>query len=743
MKLFFYCLIILLCLITLPAFCNHYEDSFETGVPGLSWTDANGFHSLVEATAEPRLSSISHPCSGTKVLMVATDGDTGGVHLVLGGGNGQNMTVEAWVFCEGNDTAPTHGGYQALVARASYMGNYNFVRLAWDPDHSEPGDSGDGWVKLQAYDGTTWDYLGIDYSQFGAQTPGYILNGTEWQSGWHRLKLTVEGNTVYAFIDNMETPQAVGTMSVTLRDGQGGFYVYTSGDYAGYFDDFVMDVTPSPTPTPADFDILIKNGEVYPSGYQGPLWVDIGITGELITAIGDLSDKTAHQLIDASGLMVTPGFIDAHTHADSGGALLAYIRQGVTTVVTGNCGSSPHVTDVGTFYDSREGTLGPNYIGLVGHNALRAAVGLSGTTPTLTQMETMKNYLDQALRDGAFGMSTGLIYATGYNSTTEELIELARVVAAHGGVYATHMRSEGEFLLEAVDEAIRIGHEAGCRVQISHLKCGGPSAWGKASQVLTRIDAANAAGDHVMMDQYPYTASQTTLDILFPQWALHNWAYAVTNQRPELEVDIRALIEARGGADRIYIISGTFHHQYLSDVATSLGKDPEDVMIDDIGPGGGSAIYHMMLESDVQTFMPHPRLMIGSDGPTGAHPRGSSTFPRFWGHYVRDLGICTVKEAVLKTSTFAAQQFRLLEQQRGLLQPGYYADVTIFDYSTIIDRATYDEPTLSPLGIRYVIVNGAVIINDGTYQPQYSGKVLRLTSSTPTPSAATYWNAYY
>jgi N-acyl-D-amino-acid deacylase len=741
MKLF-YCLIILLCLITLPAFCDHYEDSFEAGVPGLSWTDASGFHSIVEATAESRLSGISHPCSGTKVLKLAADGNTGGIHLVLGGGNGQNMSVEAWVFCEGNDTAPPQGGYQALVARASYIGNQNFVRLAWDPDHSEAGDSGDGWVKLQAYDGTTWDYLGIDYSQLGAETPGYILNGTEWQSGWHRFKLTVDGNTVHAFIDDMETPRAAGSMSVTLRDGQGGFYVYTDGDYAGYFDDFAVDVTPSPTPTPADFDILIKNGEVYPSGYEGPSWVDIGIKDELITAMGYLSDKTAHQVIDASGLMVTPGFIDAHTHADSGGGLVAYIRQGVTTVVTGNCGGSPQVTNVGAYYDSLAGSLGPNYVGLVGHNSLRNAVGLSGTTPTLAQMEAMKGHLDQALCEGAFGMSTGLIYATGYNSTTEELIELARVVTAHGGVYATHMRSEGEFLLEAVGEAICIGHEAGCRVQISHVKCAGPPAWGKASQVLTLIDAANAAGDQVMMDQYPYIASQTTLDVLFPPWALDNWADAVANHRDELEEDVRALIEARGGADCVYIISGTFHNQYLSDVATSLGKDPEDAMIDDIGRGG-SAIYFTMLESDVQTFMPHPKQMVGSDGPTSAHPRGSGTFPRFWGHYVRDLGICSKKEAVLKTSTLAAQQFRLLDQQRGLLQPGYYADIVIFDYETIIDRATFDQPTLSPLGIKYVIVNGAVIINDGTYQPQYSGKVLRLTSSTTRPSAAAYWNAYY
>jgi N-acyl-D-amino-acid deacylase len=326
-------------------------------------------------------------------------------------------------------------------------------------------------------------------------------------------------------------------------------------------------------------------------------------------------------------------------------------------------------------------------------------------------------------------MSSGLIYATGYNSTTEELIELAQVISEYGLVYATHMRSEGEFLLEAVDEAIEIGHNANCRVQISHIKCAGPTAWGEASQVLEKIDTANAAGDSVMMDQYPYTASQTTLNVLFPSWALDNWTDAVTNHREELEEDVRDLIAARGGADRIYIISGTFAHQYLSDVATNLGKDPEDVMIDDIGPGGGNAIYHQMLEDDVQTFMPHPKLMVGSDGPTSAHPRGSSTFPRFWGHYARDLGMFSKQEAVRKTSTLAAQQFRLFEQKRGAIRIGYFADITIFDYDSIIDLATYNNPTLSPLGIKYVIINGSAVVNNGVYQAVYSGKVLRSTYS--------------
>ncbi len=709
-------------------------DTFEPSDPHLTWTDALGFHSFSDASLEPRLAGQTHPTTGTGILKAAVDGNSGGVHLVLGGETGGDMAVEAWVFCEGNDSAVTHGGYQALVARASYNGVQNFVRLAWDPDHQEPGDTGDGWVKLQAYDGATWDYLGIDYSAFGSQTQGYILNGTGWSSGWHRFRLVVEGNQVSAYVDDLETPKAIGTMSVSLDAGQGGFYTYTQGDYAGYFDDFSAEVTPMPTPSPTpagiDFDLLIRSGEVFPDGASDAEVMDIGIRGDRIAAMGDLSGKTALREIDATGLTVVPGFIDPHTHADGGGVLGAYLLQGVTTVVTGNCGGSANVTNVGAYYAGLEGRLGPNYMGLVGHNSLRAAAGLSGTTPTLTQMNRMKDYLERGLQDGAFGLSTGLIYATGYNSTTEEIIELARVAAEYDAVYTTHMRSESDRVLEAVDEAIRIGHEAGCRVQISHVKCAGPGAWGKVAEFLQRVDAANAAGDTVRMDQYPYTASQTTLNVLLPSWALDNWTAAVTNERERLETDVRALIAGRGGADRVYIISGAFSGQYLSEVASNLGKDPEDVMIDDIGPAGGNAIYHTMLEEDVRAFLPHPELMVGSDGPTGAHPRGSGTFPRFWGRYARDLGLCSKQEAVRKTSTLAALQFRLIEQWRGRLAPGFFADITILDHETVIDRSTFESPGLSPVGIRYVVVNGRVAAENGTVRDGTAGRVLRRTDAS-------------
>lgn len=715
-----------------------HTDSFDAGDPGLAWA---GAHAIVNAPDEPRLAAQSHPTTGPAVMRVATDGSTGGVFLTLAGPARQDMTVEAWVFCDGNDVSPLRAGYQGIVARASDATTDHFIRLAWDPDHQEAGDAGDGWVKLQAHDGSSWDYLGLDYSQFGAATDGYILNGTAWPSGWHRFRLTVNGAAVAAFVDDMETPVAEGTLSLALRDGQGGFYVYSSVDFAGYFDDFLMETdyvtqTPTPTPTPiADFDIIIRGGSVIADGDSDPQPADVGIIGDRIAAVGDLAANSAHREIKADGLLVVPGFVDVHSHADGGGQLPQYLRQGVTTIVAGNCGGSPSVTNVGPYYNNLEGGLGPNYIGLIGHNSLRAAAGLTGSTPTQTQMNNMKTWLDNALAEGAAGLSTGLIYATGFNSTTEEVIELAKVAAARDALYTTHMRNEAETVLDAVAEALRIGREAGCRVQISHVKCAGPSAWGLPGSYLALVDTANSVTTTIMMDQYPYTASQTTINALIPDWAEANWADAKANHRAQLEADTAALIAGRGGADRVYLISGTYSGQWLHNVAANLAKSPENVVIDNIGLNGANAIYHTMQEDDVRAFMPHPLVMMGSDGPTGAHPRGQGTFPRLWGHYGRDLGMFTPRLCVMKTSTLASRQFRMAEHWRGSVRPGWFADITILDWSTVIDRATFDSPGLSPLGIPYVIINGQFAVDSGSATSARPGRVLRITE----PSGVSSW----
>lgn len=727
-------LIILICL---SGPCEVIHDSFEPSSPGLDWSPVRGVASIVLASAEPRLSGIPLPGTGEYIYKVASDGQSTDLHLSLAGPSGQDMTVEAWIFCEGNDTPRSSAGYQAIVARASNLGSLHMVRMAWDPDYSEPGDTGDGWVKLQAYDGTTWDYLGLEPGDYGATQSGYILNGTTWPSGWHRFRLKVEGNRVEAYVDDMDSPVAVGTLSIALRDGQPGFYVWCAGAYAGYYDDFSAEVVPAP---PVDYDLLVLNGEVYPNGQSGPFVTDIGIRGDRITAMGDLEDFTARRIVNASGLMVTPGFIDTHTHADSGGLQSAYLRQGVTTMVAGNCGSSPSISTLSQYYDSLSGKLGTNYIGLIGHNTLRGAAGLSGATPTAQQMQNMKTLIRQGMEAGAFGLSTGLIYSSGYNSQTPELIELAKTVKEYEGLYASHIRDEEGGVLTALEEAIQIGRESGCRVQISHAKCGSSEAWGLSSDFLELVNGANREGRIVRFDQYPYTASQTTISVVFPLWAQQNWNDAITNHREELEEELRANIALRGGADHIYLISGTYRNRYLDEVAASLGKSPEDVLIDDIGLGGANAVYHTMIESDVRTLMASSHQMIGSDGPTSGHPRGSGTFPRFWGRYVRDLGMFSKQEGVYKTSQLAAEQFRLIEQGRGKLQPGFFADITVFDAASIIDNATWDAPSLAPDGIEYVIVNGQLAVDRGTVTGVLAGRVLRLTDSLSRFDA--HWRMY-
>jgi N-acyl-D-aspartate/D-glutamate deacylase len=474
------------------------------------------------------------------------------------------------------------------------------------------------------------------------------------------------------------------------------------------------------------YDVLIVGGTVVIDGHQAPVEVDVAIAGDRIVALGHFPNAAAHRTIDARGMLVTPGFIDTHNHADDGGARADFLRQGVTTIVVGNCGGSASIRTLARHYDGLEGTLGVNYVGLIGHNQLRRDIRFTGERPSDEQMEEMKHLVAEGMAAGAFGMSTGLTYHPGFNARTEELVELARVVAEHGGVYASHIRNEGPRVLEAVAEAIRIGRESGCRVQLSHAKVAGPGAWGLAGEYLALVNAANAAGIVVYIDQYPYTASQTGIGALFPLWARENRSAAVEAQRrAELERDVTELLAGRGGAERVFLSRGPFAGRFLSDIADSLGKDPVAVLIDDIGVGGGSAVYHMMLEDDLRELMAHPHQMIASDGPTDTHPRGHGTFPRFWGRYVRELAMFDHADAVRRTSTLAAGQFGLLQQYRGRLAPGWFADIVIFDPAIITDGATFEEPTNPPKGVHHVLVNGAVALADSEPTGQLAGRVLR------------------
>ncbi len=480
------------------------------------------------------------------------------------------------------------------------------------------------------------------------------------------------------------------------------------------------------------YDIIIADGTVYADGETPPSTLDVGISDGRIVAIGELNKATAEKIVNASGLLVVPGFIDAHSHADRGGSLEEYLLQGVTTVIVGNCGRSASVPEMAEHYDSLEGEMGPNYAGLIGHGTLRASVELFGTEPTTGQMQRMKEMVAEGMRAGAFGLSTGLIYNPGFNATTDEVIELASVAAEYDGLYATHMRSENSEVLDAVREALQIGRESGARVQISHVKCAGPLAWDLSTEYLGLVEQAAREGLDVWMDQYPYTASQTTINAVIPDWAEADWKEAAGSRRQELEEGIRKLLAGRGGAERVYMVSGPFPKRYLNDVAEELGKTPVDTIIEDIGLDGARAIYHMMQDVDVNTFMTHPRVMTGSDGPSSTHPRGHGSFPRVWGVYGRERGLLSQQQCVMKTSTLAARQFRLIEQLRGRIAEGYHADIVLIDPHEIIDHASFDEPVAAPSGIEYVLVNGRIAVSEGNYTGALPGKVLRSYDSEST-----------
>ena len=482
----------------------------------------------------------------------------------------------------------------------------------------------------------------------------------------------------------------------------------------------------------ATYDVLIRGGTVYADGYSDGLRADVGISGDRIAAVGDLSADSGRRTLKADGLLVVPGFIDVHGHGDTGGGFVAYLQQGVTTMVQGNCGGCKGVQGMAAHLAEVEAVkLGPNYMTLVGHNSLRRAVGLSDATPTAVQMDEMKRLLAAGMEAGACGLSSGLEYSPGFNAKTDEVVELCRVVAEHGGVYATHMRDEGGHVLDSVDEAIEIGRRSGARVEISHAKCAGPKAWGQSGEFLARMDRANAEGVTVRLDAYPYTASTTTIEILFPLWARNDWKAARGERRDELLAFFELHFGMYGSADYVFLTRGEFPNTRLSDVARRLGKSPGEVLVDDIGLRGSRAIYHVMKEDDVRKFLASRWTMIGSDGPTSSHPRGAGTFPRVWGEYGRVQGMLDAKECVRRTSTLAAEQFGLLTEQRGAVREGLFADITILDWDRVEDTATYQEPNGVPKGIPYVIINGRFAVDRGTPNGR-PGRVLRFPSSDQT-----------
>jgi N-acyl-D-aspartate/D-glutamate deacylase len=498
-------------------------------------------------------------------------------------------------------------------------------------------------------------------------------------------------------------------------------------------------------------DLVIRGGLVVDGTGAARFRADVGIRGDRIVSVdrsGIAADQAA-QTLNAAGLVVAPGFIDHHAHIQTNiheyPLAENFTRQGITTILASlHSGSQPWPLDA---YMARL-KVAPNVGFFAGHSWARTRViGLEDRAPTAAELEEMKRLVDESMQQGALGLSTGLVYVPANYAKTEEVIELAKVAARHGGIYVSHMRDEATGLLDSVAELIRIAEEAGLPGQIQHHKAVGVTQWGWSEKTLAMIDAARARGLDITLDLYPYTASSTGSSVLFPQWALAGGRQAFARriadpgQREKIEREMRDIFEKeRGGGDlkNVQFRSVGSDRRYdgrtLADLAADRGM-PNSVesgialVIELQLAGGFSAIYHAMHEDDVRRIMRHPLAMFDTDGdPVGfgvgfPHPRSYGTFPRVLGRYVREQQVLTLEEAIRKMTSLSADQIG--QPERGRIAPGMYADITVFDAEAIADRATFEDPHQYPVGIRHVIVNGTPIIRGGALTGATPGRVLK------------------
>ena len=498
------------------------------------------------------------------------------------------------------------------------------------------------------------------------------------------------------------------------------------------------------------YDVIISNGKVIDGSGNPWYYADVGVKGQRIVRIGDLSSGKAQRTIDANGLIVAPGFIDPHTHALRGIFEVpnaeSSLLQGVTTLTEGNDGASPFPIDE-HYKAIEERKISPNWSTFIGHGTIRAKVmGTVDRKPTQIEMEEMKQLLHEAMQDGALGISTGLFYVPGSFASTEEVIELSKVVASYDGIYISHIREETAQLLESVRETIRIGEESGIPVQITHHKVMGVENWGLSIESLRLVDEARARGVDVTIDQYPYTASQTGIKALIPQWAqeggrermLERIKSSETRNIIKNEVITKILFGRGGGHPKnIYISRNSWDSSMtgknLAEVTIEMGMDPSpenaaEALFGILERGDVTAVYHAINPDDVDRIMQHPATAIGSDGPIGIygegvpHPRQYGTFARVLGYYVRERGILKLEEAIRKMSSQTARRLGL--HDRGLITEGYFADMAIFDADEIIDKATFNDPHQYAIGMKFVLVNGEIVVDNGTHTGKRPGKVL-------------------
>ncbi len=497
-------------------------------------------------------------------------------------------------------------------------------------------------------------------------------------------------------------------------------------------------------------DVLIKNGKILDGTGNSWFYADIAVTKGKIIKIGKLPNWQATTTIDATGLIVAPGFIDVHTHLEDdekrNPLATNFILDGVTTCITGNCGSSTtNMKNYFGFIDSLK--LSINVAALVGHNDVRKAVlGRAMRDPNETEMLQMESIVEQAMKDGAVGLSTGLIYIPGTFSKTEEIVRLAKVAAKYNGVYASHIRSEGDSVVEAVEEAIYIGKSANMPVEVSHFKVSGQQNWGRSKETLPLILNARAAGLDVTIDQYPYTASSTALSTILPDWALADGQDSInarlsnTSLRKKIKTQMLASLKKRKLKHWSYAVVAyyradtSFNGKSIEEINLLLGKkhkanDEAETIMDMMKKGGASAVFHGMSEDDVKFIMKYPFNMFASDATIrilnsgNPHPRGYGTNARVLGKYVREEKVISLEEAIRRMTSLPAQKFQL--KDRGLLREGFAADIVVFDEKEVKDLSTFDKPHQYSTGFKFVLVNGSLTVNNGLHTGARNGMALR------------------
>jgi N-acyl-D-amino-acid deacylase len=497
------------------------------------------------------------------------------------------------------------------------------------------------------------------------------------------------------------------------------------------------------------YDLLITNARVV-DGTGNPWFrADIGIRNGRIARIGRINPARARKTIDAKNQIVSPGFIDVHTHVESiyqQPAAENFVRMGVTSLVTGNCGTS--VTDVGEFLGRIKQTpLAVNLATLIAHGSVRRKVmALDDRAPTPDELKQMEALVEQAMKDGAVGLSTGLIYVPGTYAKTDEIVALSLVAARYGGLYATHMRNEGDKVVAAIQESIQIGEQAGLPVEISHFKISSKNLWGQSPQTIGLVRDARARGLTVTVDQYAYTASSTSLESRLPGWLRAGGLEAAKKRladpatHDKVIKEMKQALQRNGFKDYSFAIVATYgpdrslNGKSIAEITTKVRhkRDVENQIEQIIAmyeAGGAGMVYHGMSEQDVQNIMREPFTMIASDSgvrqidESVPHPRGYGNNARVLGHYVRDLKLMTLEDAIRKMTSLPAQTFGF--RDRGLVREGFAADLVIFDEHSIGDRATFDKPHQYATGISYVIVNGEPVLADGVMSSVRPGEALR------------------